>query len=64
MKDTAVKYLADPRGWEIGVGPTVVVTEGVAKNLSSSTLKDDAYAFIFDQQALLKLLRINTNYIK
>lgn len=54
MKDTAVKYLKDSRGWEIGVGPTVVVvTEGVAKNLSTSTLKDDAYAFIFDQQGLM-----------
>jgi lipid-binding SYLF domain-containing protein len=29
------------------------VDEGVAKNLSSSTLKDDAYAFIFDQQGLM-----------
>jgi len=54
MKDTAVKYLKDSHGWEIGVGPTVVVvTEGVAKNLSTSTLKDDAYAFIFDQQGLM-----------
>jgi lipid-binding SYLF domain-containing protein len=54
MTDKAVKYLEDSRGWEIGVGPTVVVvTEGVAKNLSSSTLKDDAYAFIFDQQGLM-----------
>lgn len=36
------------------MGPTVVVvTEGVAKNLSTSTLKDDAYAFIFDQQGLM-----------
>jgi len=35
-------------------GPTIViVNEGVAKNLSSSTLKDDAYAFIFDQQGLM-----------
>jgi lipid-binding SYLF domain-containing protein len=31
----------------------VVVDEGVSKNLSSSTLKDDAYAFIFDQQGLM-----------
>ena len=54
MTDKAVKYLNDTNGWEIGVGPTlVVVTEGVAKNLSSSTLKDDAYAFIFDQQGLM-----------
>ena len=42
------------KGWEIGVGPTVViVNEGVAKNLSSTTLKDDAYAFIFNQQGLM-----------
>lgn len=54
MNDKAVKYLEETHGWEIGVGPTVVVvTEGVAKNLSSSTLKDDAYAFIFDQQGLM-----------
>ena len=31
----------------------VIVNEGVAKNLSTSTLKDDAYAFIFDQQGLM-----------
>jgi lipid-binding SYLF domain-containing protein len=54
MTAKAEKYLQDSHGWEIGVGPTVVVvTEGVAKNLSSSTLKDDAYAFIFDQQGLM-----------
>lgn len=54
MTNKAVQYLEESHGWEIGVGPTVVVvTEGVAKNLSSSTLKDDAYAFIFDQQGLM-----------
>jgi lipid-binding SYLF domain-containing protein len=54
MTDKAVKYIEDTKGWEIGVGPTVVVVdEGVAKNLSTSTLKDDAYAFIFSQQGLM-----------
>jgi len=54
MNDKAVKYLEDTHGWEIGVGPTVVVVdEGIAKNFSTSTLKDDAYAFIFDQQGLM-----------
>lgn len=54
MNDKAIGYLHRSEGWEIGVGPTVVlVNEGVAKNLSSSTLKDDAYAFIFDQQGLM-----------
>jgi lipid-binding SYLF domain-containing protein len=68
MTDNAVKYVEDTKGWEIGVGPTVVVVdEGVAKNLSTSSLKDDAYAFIFSQQGLMagvsiegtKISRIN-----
>lgn len=59
MNDKAVKYLNKSEGWEIGVGPTVVVmNEGVAKNLSSTTLNDDAYAVIFDQQGLMASLSI------
>jgi lipid-binding SYLF domain-containing protein len=68
MSKKAVSYIHRTHGWEIGVGPTVVVLdEGAAKNLSTSTLKDDAYAFIFDQQGLMagvsiegtKISRIN-----
>jgi lipid-binding SYLF domain-containing protein len=68
MTDKAIHYVKETKGWEIGVGPTVVVVdEGVAKNLSTSTLKDDAYAFIFSQQGLMagvsiegtKISRIN-----
>jgi lipid-binding SYLF domain-containing protein len=59
MSDKAVAYLDKSKGWEIGVGPSVVVVnEGVAKNLSTSTLKDDAYAFISDQQGLMASLSI------
>jgi lipid-binding SYLF domain-containing protein len=54
MTDKAVNYLNESHGWEIGVGPTVVMVDaGVAKNLSTSTLKEDAYAFIFGQQGLM-----------
>lgn len=54
MNAKAVDYVHRSEGWEIGVGPTVVVVDkGMAKNLSTSTLKDDAYAFIFDQQGLM-----------
>jgi len=54
MNDKAVDYLRTSQGWEIGVGPTVViVNEGVAKNLSTTTVKDDVYAFIFDQKGLM-----------
>jgi len=68
MTDKAVQYIRETKGWEIGVGPTVVVVdEGVAKNLSTTSLKDDAYAFIFSQQGLMagvsiegtKISRIN-----
>ena len=54
MSNKAVRYIHQSHGWEIGVGPTVVIVdEGKAKNLSTSTLKDDAYAFIFSQQGLM-----------
>ncbi|NDU85660.1 MAG: lipid-binding SYLF domain-containing protein [Ferrovum sp.] len=59
MNDKAIQYLKKSEGWEIGVGPTVVVmSEGAAKNLSSTTLKDDAYAFIFDQEGLMVSLSL------
>ena len=59
MNDDAVQYVEDSDGWEIGVGPTVVlVNAGVAENLSTSTLKEDAYAFIFDQKGLMAGLSI------
>jgi len=59
MTDKAVKYVHETHGWEIGTGPTVVVVnEGVAKNLTTSTLKDDAYAYIFDQQGLMASLSL------
>lgn len=59
MNDKALDYLEKSKGWEVGVGPTVVaVNEGVAKNLSSTTLKDDAYAYIVDQQGLMASLSI------
>jgi lipid-binding SYLF domain-containing protein len=54
MTPSAVRYIHQTQGLEIGVGPTVVVVnQGVAKNLSTSTLKSDAYAFIFQQQGLM-----------
>ena len=59
MSDKAVKYLHKSEGWSIGAGPNVVVVDsGIAKNLSTTTLKDDAYAFIFDQQGLMASLSI------
>ncbi|WP_375054912.1 YSC84-related protein [Zobellella sp. DQSA1] len=59
MTDEAVRYVEDTQGWELGIGPTVVVVDaGVAKNLSTSSLQHDAYAFIFSQQGLMAGLSI------
>jgi len=59
MNDKALNYVNASKGWELGVDPSVVVVnEGVAKNLSTSTLKGNAYAFVFDQQGLMASLSI------
>ncbi|MDJ0921326.1 MAG: lipid-binding SYLF domain-containing protein [Henriciella sp.] len=54
MNEKAEEYLDDSNGWELGVGPSIVFVDlGLSENLSTSTLKDDAYAFIFDQKGLM-----------
>ncbi len=54
MTPSAVHYLNRSGGWEIGAGPSIVVAdEGVARSLTSTTLKSDVYAFIFDQKGLM-----------
>ncbi|HEV3273159.1 MAG TPA: lipid-binding SYLF domain-containing protein [Candidatus Methylacidiphilales bacterium] len=54
MNHKALAYLHKSGGWEIGVGPSIVVVDaGTAKSMSSTTLKKDIYAFIFSQKGLM-----------
>jgi lipid-binding SYLF domain-containing protein len=54
MTDSSLEYLKKSEGWEIGVGPTlVVVDEGVASSLTTTTAKSDIYAFFFSQKGLM-----------
>ncbi|MFL9991041.1 lipid-binding SYLF domain-containing protein [Paraburkholderia sediminicola] len=54
MTDEAVNYLNSSDGWSVGVGPSVVVVDqGMGKSMTTTTLKDDVYAFIFGQQGLM-----------
>jgi lipid-binding SYLF domain-containing protein len=54
MNDAALQYLDKSDGWELGTGPSIVVVdEGVAGGLSTSTARDDVYAFIFSQTGLM-----------
>jgi lipid-binding SYLF domain-containing protein len=51
MDDDSLSYLDNSDGWELGVGPSLVIVDaGFGKNFSSTTLKGQIYAFIFDQK--------------
>ncbi|WP_455372857.1 lipid-binding SYLF domain-containing protein [Limibacillus halophilus] len=64
MNEEAVAYLDSSDGWEIGSGPSVVVADdGFGKKMSSTTLSEDAYAFIFDQSGLMAGLGIEGSKI-
>jgi lipid-binding SYLF domain-containing protein len=54
MDDASVQYLNTSDGWEVGSGPSLVVLdEGFAKSLSTTTLQKGVYAFIFNQKGLM-----------
>jgi len=54
MTDAAVAYLNRSDGWELGVGPSIVVVdEGIAKALTTTTAQSDIYAFFFHQKGLM-----------
>lgn len=54
MNEKALAYLDKSEGWELGVGPTITILDaGKAANLSTTTARDDIYAFFFDQKGLM-----------
>jgi lipid-binding SYLF domain-containing protein len=64
MKNEALNALNDTGGFEIGVGPSIVlIDEGMAKSTSSITMKEDVYAFIFGQKGLMAGLGLQGNKI-
>jgi lipid-binding SYLF domain-containing protein len=64
MSQDALDYLARSDGWEIGTGPSVVVLdEGLAKALTSTTVREDVYAVIFGQEGLMAGLGIQGSKI-
>ena len=54
MDNDSLNYLEKSQGWEVGVGPTVVVVDkGFGKSLTTTTAKDEVYSFIFGQKGLM-----------
>ena len=64
MNDSALSYLDKSGGWELGVGPSIVVVdEGMGKSMTSTTITQDVYAFIFSQKGLMAGLGIQGSKI-
>jgi lipid-binding SYLF domain-containing protein len=54
MNDSAMDYLGNAGQWEIGVGPSVVILDqGMASSLNTTTLTQDVYTFVFSQAGLM-----------
>jgi lipid-binding SYLF domain-containing protein len=65
LSEENLKYLDKSEGFEVGVGPSVVVADkGMASSpKTTSTMKDTIYAFIFDQAGAMYALGIQGNKI-
>jgi lipid-binding SYLF domain-containing protein len=51
---SALDYLDRSNGWQVGVGPSVVVVDqGMAKTMNTTTLSQDVYTMTFGQRGLM-----------
>jgi lipid-binding SYLF domain-containing protein len=64
LSEETLKSLDKVEGFEVGVGPSVVIADqGMAKSTTTTTVKDKIYAFIFDQKGAMAALGIQGNKI-
>ena len=54
MDQKTLDWVSNTRGWEIGTGPSVVIVDtGMAKSLTTTTLRKGVYAFAFSRKGLM-----------
>lgn len=64
MTEAAINALNVAQGFEVGVGPSVVVVDqGMANSITTATMQKDIYAFIFSQKGLMAGIGIQGNKI-
>lgn len=64
MSPAALSYLQSTGGLSIGTGPTVAIIDvGMAKDVSTTTLRSDVYAFVFGQKGLMAGLGLQAQKI-
>ncbi len=64
LSNETLKTLDQANGFEVGVGPSVVVAdEGMGRSMTTTTTQDKIYAFIFDQKGAMAALGLQGNKI-
>jgi len=64
MNEAALQSLNKADGFEVGVGPSVVVVdEGMGRSLTTTTTRENIYAFIFGQRGLMAGIGLQGNKI-
>jgi lipid-binding SYLF domain-containing protein len=64
MNKKGLDSLNASEGFEVGVGPSVVVVDqGMAKSMTTKNYSEDVYAFIFSQKGLMAGIGIQGNKI-
>ncbi|MDN3987239.1 lipid-binding SYLF domain-containing protein [Zwartia vadi] len=64
MTEQAVNALNVAQGFEVGVGPSVVVVDqGMGNSTTTTTMQKDIYAFVFGQKGLMAGIGIQGNKI-
>jgi lipid-binding SYLF domain-containing protein len=54
MTDSALEYLGKSGGFSLGAGPSLTVVDaGFAKSMTTTTARDDIYAFTFGSEGLM-----------
>lgn len=64
MKESALSALDKADGFEVGVGPSVVVMDqGMGVSHTTTTMQDDIYAYVFGQKGLMAGIGVQGNKI-
>jgi lipid-binding SYLF domain-containing protein len=64
MKESALKALDVTQGFEVGVGPSIVIIDqGKGVSHTTTTMQDEIYAFVFNQKGLMAGIGIQGNKI-
>ena len=64
MNQKSLDSLNAKQGFEVGVGPSVVVVDqGMAKSMTTTTVTEDVYAFVIAQKGLMAGIGIQGNKI-